>query len=78
MDFIIVYKLLEPRLPLPLQVITIIILVLHPPSTMIQQLTRQLLQFSLFDIRLFTKNMEELDKILLPESSVALTYYLKV
>ena len=43
MHSIVIYKLLDPQLHLPLQVSALVILVLFIPSRMIHQLSRHLL-----------------------------------
>ena len=58
MDPVIIYKLLDPQLHLPLQVSALIILVLHIPPTIIQKLYSRLLKLSTFDWLLFANAVE--------------------
>ena len=62
----------------PLQVSVLIILSLHIPSTMIQQLSIQLFQLSVWDRSVFANYVEGLDTSLMPASSVALNSSHKV
>ena len=73
MDSILIYKLLDPQLPWPLQVRDLIILVLNLPPIMIHKLSSQLFQLSVSDRRIFANSMEYLDTIMMPASSLELT-----
>ena len=58
MDFIVINKFLEPQLNRPLQVKTLIILVLYLPPTIMQELSRQLFQLYEFNRRLFSNDVK--------------------
>ena len=72
MESIVTYRLLDIQKHLPLQFNAFIILVLNIPSTIIQELSRQLLQISALYRRLFANSVEVLDTMLMPASSVGL------
>ena len=57
-DSIVIYKLVEPQIHLPLQVRDLIIVVFYIPPTMIQQLSRQLFQLSELERILFLDTVE--------------------
>ena len=78
MDSIITKKWLEIQLAWTIQVSALIILVLQITQKMIQQLSRQLLQLSALDRRLFANTVEELDTKIMPGSSLELTSYRQV
>ena len=72
MESITIYKLLYPQRHWLLQVSALVFLVLHIPSTMVQQLSSQLFQIYAWDRRVFVNYVEVLDTRLMPASSVAL------
>ena len=78
MDSLIIYKVLDPQPHLPLQVINLIFLFLHLQPKMMQQLSIQLLQLSVFNRSLFVNAMGELYTILMPALSVSLTSSQKI
>ena len=67
MDSMVIQKLLDPEIHRPLQIITLIILVLNFPQNIIQKLSRQLLQLSALDRILFANAVEEFDRRMIPE-----------
>ena len=58
MESIVIYKLLESQLPLPLQVRALVILILHLPPEMIQKLSSQSFHLSAFVRSLFVSSMK--------------------
>ena len=70
MESIVIYRLLDIQQHWPLHVSVIIISALHIPSTIIQHLPKQLFKISAQDRMLFANAVEQLDKKLMPASSV--------
>ena len=74
MDSIVIQIWLDIQQNWTLQVRSLIILVLHIPSTMIQHISIQLSQISAWDRMIFANNVEVLDTRLIYVSSAALNY----
>ena len=74
MESIVIYILLDLQQHWPLQVSSLIILVLHLPPTMAQHVSRKLFQIFAWYIWVFANAVEGLDTRLMPESSTSLNY----